>query len=384
MRILLISDSIYPFNKGGKEKRIYEFVGRIAKKNISVLVFTMKWWDGAEDVFIENGVKYIAVSKKVPLYSEEKVRSLWQAVYFAVALFIPLFKHRNEYDLVDADQIPYLQLFVVKIAMIFLKKPFFCTWHEVFGMEYWKKYLGGIKGFLAAHVEKHSSHLPDVIIPVSASTEVELREKLGVIKNITVIENGVDVAEIASSIPLKDSYDLVFAGRLLEHKNINFLLDVLSSYKKKYQISLRVALIGDGPEKRSLEKKCKNLGLDTVSFLGFLENHLDVYSYMKSSRAFVFPSEREGFGLVVLEAYACGIPVITLDMPKNHARDLVIEGRTGMKVAKDIDIFAQAIHEVLEWEKGYYLSSLNDVLKKHSWDSSTKQLLELYSTVSIT
>jgi len=84
---------------------------------------------------------------------------------------------------------------------------------------------------------------------------------------------------------------------------------------------IRCGIIGDGPERDSLEHLAKELGLeDRITFMGFVE---DVYSFMKSSGIFVFPSRREGFGLVVIEANACGLPVIVLRYPDNASAGLI-------------------------------------------------------------
>lgn len=60
-----------------------------------------------------------------------------------------------------------------------------------------------------------------------------------------------------------------------------------------------------------------------VEFTGFLEDYQDVIAHMKSSKVLVLPSVREGFGMVVLEANACGVPVVVVDHPMNAAKDLV-------------------------------------------------------------
>ncbi len=55
-----------------------------------------------------------------------------------------------------------------------------------------------------------------------------------------------------------------------------------------------------------------------------MENYDDLIGYMKSSKVFVLPSTREGFGIVVIEANACGLPVVVVDHEMNAATDLVV------------------------------------------------------------
>lgn len=73
---------------------------------------------------------------------------------------------------------------------------------------------------------------------------------------------------------------------------------------------------------------------------------------IKSSRVLVLPSTREGFGVVLLEANACGIPVITLDHKDNAARDLIEEGKNGYTCGLDEKQIAERITDVFEKRHG--------------------------------
>lgn len=378
MNILIVSDAVYPFNKGGKEKRIYELTKRYVGLGHSVIVFTMKWWEEDAVEIEREGVRYIAISKKVSLYSSQNIRSIWQAIYFAIALFAPLFVYRKRFDVIDADQIPYFQLLSIWLANMFLRKPVVSTWHEVFGKEYWKRYLGGMKAVMASAVERISSKT-STIVAVSAATRQDLVEKLGVrADSVHVIENGIDVDNIASIKPHEDVFDFVFAGRLLAHKNVDFLIDALAELKKKYNFEPRVAIIGDGPEKKRLEARVLEQKVNVV-FLGFLDKQEDVYRYIKASKGFIFPSEREGFGLVVLEAFACGTPVATIDAEKNHAKDLINDGKTGFILKKDLSLFAQKIKQM--HDHSFDQEAMLQTVKKYSWDTAAKKAITIYESM---
>lgn len=379
MRVLIISDAVHPFNKGGKETRLKELTHRLADE-VSFLIFTMKWWDEPGEHVDQHGIRHIAVSKNIPLYSSENVRSIYQAVYFACVLFWPLIKHRKEYDVIDADQIPYFQLFTVRFVNFFLGKKFVCTWHEVFGKKYWKKYLGSFKGSIAFVIEKLAARMPQKIIAASEHAAKDLVEHLGVgQEKIEVVSNGVDVSQIQSVQPASKQYDLIFIGRLLAHKNVALALEALHLLKSTASLEPSFAVIGDGPEMDPLKKYAQEKQLNNVDFLGFVEDHNEMISYLKASKALLFLSEREGFGLVVLEAYAASLPVIALDAPKNGAR-VFVNDCTGALVSKKPQVVADAIMRVLNSGKSQYSEAVAEKVKDYDWQRSAAQLKKLYSS----
>jgi glycosyltransferase involved in cell wall biosynthesis len=102
-----------------------------------------------------------------------------------------------------------------------------------------------------------------------------------------------------------------------------------------------------------LEQLVSDLGLRAnIEFVDFMANHDDLFSLMKSSKVFVLPSEREGFGLVVLEANACGLPVVTVSHPENAAQRLILEGENGFVTSLDAAGLARATLRCLDRPEG--------------------------------
>ncbi|MHB9128730.1 MAG: glycosyltransferase, partial [Candidatus Humimicrobiaceae bacterium] len=137
MRIAFISDAIYPYNEGGKEKRIFEVTTRLACKGYDIHVYCMKWWEGLNNKK-ENGVYLHAISKKYSLYSGKR-RSMIQALIFGLAC-LKLIK--EDFDIAEVDHIPFFPLFSLKIICFLKKKKIIATWHEAWGKDYWQEYLG--------------------------------------------------------------------------------------------------------------------------------------------------------------------------------------------------------------------------------------------------
>src|SRR5207249_520260 len=124
-------------------------------------------------------------------------------------------------------------------------------------------------------------------------------------------------------------------------------------------------IVGDGPERVRLRRLSAELGLaSSVTFAGHLPGSRDVLAAMKSARVLVLPSRREGFGMVVLEANACGLPVITIRHPANAAAELVHNGRNGWVVAADPGELAAAVRAALCRP----LPRVGEVADGFSWD----------------
>lgn len=321
-KIVFVSDAIWPYNKGGKEKRLYDISTRLAKE-FDVHIYTMKWWKG-ENTIIEDGVNLHTICKKIPLYSGKR-RSIRQGLFFGLATLKLL---TEKWDRIEVDHMPFFPLYFVKLACLIKGKKMMATWHEVWGKEYWKNYLGKM-GTLAYLVEKYAVNLPDKIISISEHTTEKLKTELNCMREITTIPNGIDTEKINLVKPSKRTCDAVYVGRLLSHKNVDVLINATAEVKKENK-KIKIIIIGDGPEKKNLEKQVSRLKLNNnVTFLGNASTDNEVYGIIKSANFLVLPSSREGFGVVVIEAFACGVPVVTVDEEDNAAKELVKENFNG-------------------------------------------------------
>ncbi len=322
-KIAFVSDAVWPYNTGGKEKRLFDISTRLAEKGHRIHIYTMKWWTGP-DIKVEHGVTLHALCRLYPLYSGSR-RSITEGLLFGLACFRLI---TESWDIVDVDHMPFFPLFSVRLVCLLKKEKMIATWHEVWGKNYWRQYLGRL-GSIAYLIEKTSVLMPDKITSVSGHTTKKLRTELSAKKEIVTIPDGIDISHIRTIKPSSHKSDVIFSGRLLSHKNIDILIKAIAIAKNSLP-RISCLIIGDGPEKVRLEHLVKNLNLNNnIHFPGFLENHDDVCSLIKSSQVFVLPSTREGFGIVAIESHACGTPVITINHPDNAAKDLISEGKNG-------------------------------------------------------
>ena len=371
--VAMVSDAIYPYHRGGKEVRYHELSRRLAER-ADVHVYTMHWWKGPRER-TEGAVTFHAISQLHGLYTKNR-RSVSQALFFALACFRLL---KSKFDVLEADHIPYFQVIVLRIVATLKRKPLVVTWHEVWGRSYWRQYLGRA-GFAAWLVESLVMRLPDHIIAASPQTAERLRV-LNIYRGpITDAPNGIDIDAIRNIYPDEAATDLVVVGRLMAHKRVDMLLDAVALlHAAGLPVTCRV--IGDGPERLALQGHARALGIDhAIEFRHDVAEQKDVYALMKAARAFVFPSAREGFGIAVLEALACGLPVVATTAPDNLAQHLV--SRSSCSIVCDPSALgvAAAVKQILarpESRSGEDDSWIDESwLAEYSWETAADRVAE--------
>jgi glycosyltransferase involved in cell wall biosynthesis len=154
----------------------------------------------------------------------------------------------------------------------------------------------------------------DIVIVVNDQTKVQLKQ-LGFEDNkIVVVPNGINRLAIEKIDRKKgERYDGVFLGRLHESKGVFDLLNIWSIVENG-KPNARLAIIGGGDEAllQNLKKSATQSNL-RIRVFGFLEDK-EAFSIVKASDVFLFPSYEEGFGIAVLEAMSCGLPVVAWNL----------------------------------------------------------------------
>jgi glycosyltransferase involved in cell wall biosynthesis len=278
-----------------------------------------------------------------------------------------------DFDVISADNIPFLQVFILRIVATLKRRRLVVTWHEVWDRSYWRQYLG-IVGIVAWLIEVIAMRMPDHILAASPQTAERLRASLGQHRAISLALNGIDLDKVISVDPAAIPADIAVVGRLMEHKRVDMLLEAVALlHADGLPVTCRV--IGDGPARDPLHRKAAELGIaDAVEFCHSVSAQEDVYALLKAARVCVFPSAREGFGIAVIEALACGVPVITTSAPDNLAQHLVRRSQRGTVCGSSASEIADAIKAVLKDTDG--LSIPESWLQEYSWDAIANQVTE--------
>ncbi|WP_440945405.1 glycosyltransferase family 4 protein [Methanosarcina sp. T3] len=385
MKIAFVYDAVYPWVKGGAEIRIHELGKRLSSEGHDVHLFGIKWWEGG-DVIRHEGMTLHGVCKARELYVNGR-RSITEALVFATKLFPVLLEEK--FDLIDVSVFPYFSCFTVKAVSVLKKTPAVFTWHEVWG-DYWYEYLGKTKGLFGFLIEKAVATISKNNIAVSGWTKDRLETLKGTDSKITVLPNGVDlklISEIkpagqgSSNTPAGKIYDIIFAGRLIKEKNVDVLIKAVSLLKKDFP-EIYCCVVGDGPERKALEKLTRELGMqENVIFEGFQE-YGALIGKIKASKVLVLPSSREGFGMVVIEAFACGVPVVTVKQKYNAAQGLVKDGVDGFVVELEEKEIAKAVEKMIEKNSRNIEASeaAYSKAKKYDWDEIVENICSVYES----
>jgi phosphatidylinositol alpha-1,6-mannosyltransferase len=191
-----------------------------------------------------------------------------------------------------------------------------------------------------------------VVVTNSSALAEEVRKDFGVKETLVVYPgvvgqpSKVTDRSLYTAIEGLDSFVLLTVSRLVARKGHLRVLQALAKIKSQIP-NLRYRIVGEGPMKEELQKTVIDLGLDSiVKFEGFLNDKELAEAYEQASLfvepTVIDPIDREGFGLVYLEAAVHGVPSIATDQP--GVDEAVLDGQTGLLIPDgDIEALAAAI-----------------------------------------
>ena len=330
MRLSFLSDAVYPFHHGGKETLQYERSIRLGRRGHAVRVLTMHWWPERDRSIARDGIVFQSVAPRTALYTAKGGRSIWESVVFGLGSLRLLWS--PDFDVLDVDQFPFTPFFAARLVCWLRGRPMTATWYEVWDRDYWRTYMGRL-GPLGFFLQRFAARSADLVFADSRLTARRLTEWLGVDPSrILVLSPGVTIPSDVSPSPSgggqgggSKNLDCIFIGRLLPHKHVDIMLRALAMLP-----GVTGLIVGSGPEKARLIALAGELRIsDRVSFEAPAD-HDAVLDRLRGARLLVFPSTREGFGVAVLEANACGVPALVVQHPDNAALELVRDDVTGI------------------------------------------------------
>ncbi len=341
---------------GGAEVYVHQVMKQLIKLGHEVTLFTSTFPGSAERETID-GIAHVRYAGKYQIFFRS---------YFCYNKHI-----KGKFDLIveSINAMPFFTPLFAKEKII----PFI---HQL-TRENWYSGICYPIAFLGEHSEDHMlrpyRRLP--AIAPSDSTRDDLRS-IG-FHNISVIKGAADV------LPHKDSKEknptLLYLGRLTKSKQVDHVLHVFGKVLAKLP-DAKLWIVGRGPEEPKLRKLASDLKInDSVEFFGYVDKEKKP-EILSRAHLMLFPAVREGWGLVVLEANACGTPVIGYNT--YGLRDSIVDGVNGFLVDDINSMSAKAIGLLSDADKMNALceSSL-EYSKGFTWEKTTKEFCSLFEKV---
>lgn len=344
---------------GGAEVHLHEISRRIAALGHSVTVLASRF-PGAPDEEVIDGVRVMRCGGKFTFN-------------FNVPRAIRKLASEQPFDIVvdDINKIPFY-------TPLYVKTPILALAHHLFGRTIFLEASPPI----ALYVFLSESLIPLIyrntkFVVVSNSTRDEMLKRGLRPGNISVVYNAVDHSRYRPSAEARSPEPIIgYVGRIKRYKRVDVLLKALKIVKESVPgVRLRVAGTGDHLE--ALKSLAGRLGLaDRVDFMGFVTEQQKI-EMLRQVHVVSNPSSKEGWGVTVIEANACGTPVIASDVP--GLRDAIVDGETGLLVPYgDVKTLARRLIDVLR-DEGLRESLAEGALKwagTFSWDASAEGILD--------
>jgi len=331
MKILFISDVYFP-RVNGVSTSIETFRHELRELGHTIHLIAPEYPGSSSD---ESGITRIP-SRQLPLDPEDRLMKYSHVMKQLENL------RAEHYDIIHI-QTPFVAHYLgVKLSRL-LGIPCIETYHTFFE-EYLHHYIPFVPramlGTVARLFSRHQGNsLNGMVIP--SRPMMEVLRTYGVTTQAEVIPTGLEpesfVPGNGNDFRLKygirqDRPMMLFVGRVAHEKNIGFLLQVVDRVRKDIPDAL-LLIAGEGPAREKLEHEVQHTGLSgNVTFIGYLDRHTELNSCYHSADIFVFSSRTETQGLVLLEAMAQGVPVVsTAEM---GTRDVLREG-AGVWIAEE-------------------------------------------------
>lgn len=363
-RIALISDWYFP-KVGGIEYSMHALAKTLNMHGHDVNVITRSY-PGFPEHSIREGIKVIRIKGK-PLPGQHRflVPNAYKELYYVLK--------KNDYDIVNCHGLDSPIGMSALIASRKLGIPAVVTNHSLVGHAIYAPTL-----YLAGKLLLRNA---DAIIAVSSAVEND--SKIMTSKPIYRIFNGIDSenSQLKVSFPDYKERKLVIAtvARMTKKKGVQNIVS-LAPYLLEINDNLLFLMIGDGPLRKSLEKRVEESGLSRNFYFTGEVSREEVMEYLNQADIFALPSVDEAFGISILEAMLKNVPVVAM----NHSgvSDIVKNGVNGY-LADDLPEFSSYLRTLIEnpYQRISFAQEASKGLSNYDWNRIYEQTFRVYSKV---
>jgi glycosyltransferase involved in cell wall biosynthesis len=302
-------------NMGGIERIIFNFLRHLDKEKYNVTVCCLfKGW-GLHNTLLKEVEKFVPVV--------EIGADLNKTIDFNAVLKLTKLMKNLHIDIVRTYSV-YANRYGPLAAWLADIRNVICSYHSIYNFSVSKKsflldslILLNCKTFLVSsnHMKQHCLSRfmlnPKKIQIVNDSVDIDTIPNYSQ-EYLSKIKNSIGISD--------DNIVLISIGRLEKMKKFDLLIKALICINKKYP-NVSLIIVGEGSQRDSLNNLVKINGLtEKIKFLGYQK---EIWQFLALANIFILTSEYEGGPLVVLEAMAMGLPIVTTDV--GNCRDMVID-----------------------------------------------------------
>ncbi|NWF86727.1 glycosyltransferase family 4 protein [Candidatus Bathyarchaeota archaeon] len=335
INILYFCQLYPPAIYGGGEYIFFQWAKELVRRGHRVFTVTQRL-DGTQDYEIVDGIDVYRVGPSVAYEGILSVNIRDNVGYILEATVKGmLLLSRNYIDLIHSNT--YSPIIPGCICSTMFHKPHVVTFHDVYLLgrtKFWKEWtqqpsIPRLTAFLGPIFERFALMLSgnSIIHTVSETSKHDL-VSCNVKAPIVVISNAVDMEKFDTPKgDIQNHPQAIYIGRLVFYKNLETVFEAFRQLRRTFP-ETKLIIVGDGPFREHLQKLAENLN-DRIVFTGRVSEE-EKLSLLKQSSFLVLPSLVEGFGIVILEAFACQKPALVSNIPP--LSEIVEDGVDGFTI----------------------------------------------------
>lgn len=370
MKVMIIAP-IDPFASIASGVKTYtlNLISYLAKKNINSILLGIT----NSEIIKETSLNF----EFIPVANKKISGYIYLIYLFRASIFLKI----STDTVIHAQRPDYLLPFI----LLYRRNPKVCTLHGAHVKNVSLK-KGLIVSYLYGQIEQFVFHHIDKVIMISTETRDYYCIKYPFLKEKSlIVPNGVNIEVFGPVINncIRKEYGIsnkekvmLYVGRLEKEKRVDCIIKVYEELKEVLT-DLKLIIVGNGREKKSLQTSVKDKNLTDITFIENL-SYEKIPEIMNCADLLIMCSLHEGMPTVVLEALACGLPVVSTDVGDLNS---IITDETGyifkdteMKKVKDIILNILLNNKISK-------NSCVEIARNYSWENVCKKIVEVYYEV---